>query len=66
LCTNGFALNHAKLLEQVFDVLALTHKYTILQLFDLKTKKVTQLSNHGHLKLISHHLSKLFTIVLIG
>jgi hypothetical protein len=33
---------------------------------DLKTKGVTQLSNYGHIKLISHHLLKLFTKVLIG
>jgi hypothetical protein len=44
----------------------LTHKYVILHLLDLKTKKVTKLSNHEHLKLISHHLSKLLTKVLIG
>jgi len=59
-------MTHAKLLEHVFDVLALTYKYTILQLLDLKTKVVTQLSNHGLLKLISHNLSKLFTKILIG
>jgi hypothetical protein len=35
-------------------------------LLDLKIKEVTKLSNHGHLKFICHHLSKLITIILIG
>jgi hypothetical protein len=57
---------HAKLFEHVINVLALTHKSTILQSLDLKTKEATQLSNHGHLKLTKHHFAKLFMKILIG
>jgi hypothetical protein len=65
-CTNGLGIIHSKLIDYVFDVLALTHKCTTLQLLDLKTKEVTQLSYCGHLKLINHHFSKLFTKILIS
>jgi hypothetical protein len=60
----AFASSMPNLLSM--SLMYLTHKCTILHLLDLKTKKVTKLSNHGYLKLISHHLSKLFTKLLVG
>ena len=62
---NSFIIIRSKLFEHVFDVLALTHKCAILHLLDLKTKEVTKLSNHGHLKLTYQHVCSL-TLAWVG
>ena len=61
-----FAILHAELLQAVFEIFFLRYEDAISLLTNLKTKEELQLTHHGHLILLLHHVSKLITILLIG
>src|SRR4051812_45419429 len=61
-----FAILHPKLLQAIFEVFFLRYEDAIPLLINLKTKEELQLTHHGHLILLLHHVSKLITILLIG
>jgi hypothetical protein len=52
---------HPKVLKYILDVLCLREECPFLELLYLKSEEVSQLSHHGHLKFLCHHLAKLFT-----
>ena len=60
-----FAVLHSKLLQAVFEVFLLRYEDVVALLTNLKTKEELQLTHHGHLILLLHHVSKL-TILLVG
>ena len=49
-----------------FEVFFLRYEDAIALLTNLKTKEELQLTHHGHLILLLHHISKLFTVFLIS
>ena len=59
----SFAVLHSKLLQAVFEVFLLRYEDAVALLSYLKTKEELQLSHHGHLILLLHHISKLFTVL---
>src|SRR3954463_4452119 len=61
-----FAILHSKLLQAIFEVFFLRYEDAIPLLKNLKTKEELQLTHHGHLILLLHHVSKLITILLVG
>ena len=61
-----FAVFHSKLLQTIFEVFFLRYEDAISLLANLKTKEELQLTHHGHLILLLHHVSKLITILLVG
>ena len=61
----AFAVFHSKLLQTIFEVFFLRYEDAIPLLMNLKTKEELQLSHHGHLILLLHHVSKLITVSLI-
>jgi hypothetical protein len=60
-CLDGFAILHPKLLKYVLNVLCLADEGAILELLDLKSKKILQLPHHRHLEFLNHDPTKLFT-----
>ena len=62
----SFAALHSKLLQAIFEVFLLGYEDVIPLLTDLKTKEELQLTHHGHLILLLHHVSKLITVFLIS
>jgi hypothetical protein len=50
-----------KLLENVLSVFCLADEGALLELLDLESKEILQLSHHGHLKFLYHNSTKLFT-----
>ena len=62
----AFAILHTELLQAIFEILLLRYEDAIALLSYLKTKEELQLPHHGHLILLLHHISKLFTVLLIG
>jgi hypothetical protein len=58
---DGFATLHSKLLEYILNVLSLADKGALLELLDLKSKKILQLPQHRHLEFMYHYPTKLFT-----
>jgi hypothetical protein len=60
-CLHGFAILHSKLLEYVLNVLSLTDEGAFLDLLDLESKEILQLSHHRHLEFLYHNPTKLFT-----
>ena len=65
-CCEAFAVLHTELLQAIFEILLLRYKDVVVLLSYLKTEEELQLSHHGHLILLLHHISKLFTVLLIG
>ena len=65
-CCEAFAVLHTELLQAIFEILLLRYEDAIALLPYLKTKEELQLTHHGHLILLLHHISKLFTVLLIG
>ena len=63
---DAFAILHAEFPQYILEVFLLRYEYTVALLTNLKTKEELQLTHHGHLILLLHHISKLFTILLIG
>ena len=61
-----FAVLHSKLLQAIFEIFLLRYEDAISLLTDLKTKEELQLTHHGHLILLLHHVSKLITVFLVG
>ena len=61
-----FAVLHSKLLQAIFEVFLLRYEDAIALLTNLKTKEELQLTHHGHLILLLHHVPKLITILLVG
>src|SRR3989337_542242 len=61
-----FAVLHSKLLQAIFDIFLLRYEDAIALLTNLKTKEELQLTHHGHLILLLHHVSKLITVFLIS
>ena len=59
------AVLHSKLLQAIFEVFLLRYKDVVALLTYLKTKEELQLTHHGHLILLLHHIAKLFTVLLI-
>jgi hypothetical protein len=59
---DGFDILHFKLLENILNVLCLANEGAFLELLDLKSKEILQLSYYGHLKFLYHNSTKLFTI----
>jgi hypothetical protein len=43
---DGFVILHSKLLEYVLNVLSLAHEGALLELLDLESKEILQLSHH--------------------
>jgi hypothetical protein len=60
-CLDGFGILHPKFLEYVLNVLSLADEGALLELLDLKSKKILQLPHHRHLKFLYHNPTKLFT-----
>jgi hypothetical protein len=58
---DGFGILHSKLLENILNVLCLANESALLELLDLKSKEILQLSHLGHLKFLYHNSTKLFT-----
>jgi hypothetical protein len=58
---NGLCLVHAKLLEYVTSILRLANESPILDLLDLKSKKVCETPHHGHFEPTGHNFAKLIT-----
>ncbi len=50
----------------MFEIFFLRYEDAISLLTNLKTKEELQLTHHGHLILLLHHVSKLITILLVG
>src|SRR3954468_6756647 len=61
-----FAVLHSKLLHAIFEVFLLRYEDAISLLTNLKAKEEFQLTHHGHLILLLHHVSKLITVFLVG
>ena len=62
----SFAVLHSKLLQAIFEVFLLRYEDAVSLLTDLKTEEVFQLTHHGHLILLLHHLTKFITLFLVG
>ena len=62
----SFAVLHSKLLQAIFEIFFLRDEDAVALLTDLETQKELQFTHHGHLILLLHHISKLFTVLLIG
>ena len=62
----AFAVLHTELLQKIFEILLLRYEDAIALLSYLETEEELQLSHHGHLILLLHHISKLFTVLLMG
>jgi hypothetical protein len=60
-CLDGFAILHAKLFEDVLNVLGLADECALLELLDLKSKEILQLPHHRHLEFLYHNPTKFFT-----
>jgi hypothetical protein len=60
-CLNGFVILHPKLLKYTLNVLGLAYEGALLELLDLKSKEILQLSHHRHLEFLYHYPTKLFT-----
>src|SRR6185295_4739823 len=56
-----FCIFYTKFLQDILHIFILTHKGAFLELLDLKSKKETQFTNHGHLKFPGHHFTKFLT-----
>ena len=65
-CLGVLCLFHAKLFEHVLCVLGLAQKGSFLELFNLKTQEVLELTHHGHLKPICHNPTKFLTKLFIS
>src|SRR6266540_861337 len=63
---DGLGTFHVKLLEHVGDVLGLTQEGSFLELLDLKTEEVLELTHHRHLEPLSHNPTKIFTKSLVS
>src|SRR4051812_39284667 len=61
-----FAILHSKLLQAIFEIFLLRYENAISLLTNLKTKEELQLTHHGHLILLLHHVSKLITVFLVS
>ena len=59
-----FAILHSKLLQIVFEIFFLRYEDAISLLTNLKTEEELQLTHHGHLILLLHHMPKLITVSL--
>ena len=62
----AFAVLHTELLQAIFEILLLRYEDVVALLSYLKTEEELQLSHHGHLILLLHHVSKLITILLVS
>ena len=62
----SFAVLHSKLLQAIFEVFLLRYEDAVALLPYLKTKEELQLTHHGHLILLLHHVTKLITVFLVG
>ena len=62
----AFAVLHPKFLQAIFEVLLLRYEDAVALLSYLKTKEELQLTHHGHLILLLHHISKFVSVFLIG
>jgi hypothetical protein len=60
-CLDGLGILHSKLLESILNILGLADEGALLELLDLKSKKVLQLPHHRHLEFLYHNPTKLFT-----
>jgi hypothetical protein len=60
-CLDGFAILHSKLLKYVLNVFSLADEGVLLELLDLKSKKILQLPHHRHLEFLYHNPTKLLT-----
>jgi hypothetical protein len=60
-CLDGFAILHSKLLKYVLNVLCMADEGALLELLDLKSKKILQLPHHRHLEFLNHDPTKLLT-----
>jgi hypothetical protein len=58
---DGFDILHSKLIENILNVLCLANEGALLELLDLESKEILQLSHHGRLKFLYHNSIKLFT-----
>ena len=62
----SFAILHSKLLQAILEVFILGYEDAIPLLTDLKTKEELQLTHHGHLIFLLHHVPKLVNVSLVG
>ena len=60
----SFAVLHSKLLQAIFEVFLLRYEDVVALLTDLKTEEELQLTYHGHLILLLHHVPKLIVVSL--
>ena len=61
-----FAVLHTKLLQAIFEVFLLRYEDVVALPTNLKTDEEFQLTHHGHLILLLHHMTKLITVFLVG
>ena len=64
-CCEAFAVLHNELLQAIFEILLLRYEDAIALLSYLQTKEELQLTHHGHLILLLHHVTKLITVFLV-
>jgi hypothetical protein len=50
-----FVILHSKLLEYILNVLSLADEGALLELLDLKSKEILQLTHHRHLEFLYHN-----------
>src|SRR6187399_1583243 len=62
----SFAVLHSKLLQAIFEVFLLRYEDAVALLTNLKTKEELQLTHHGHLILLLHHVTKLITVSFVS
>ena len=62
----SLAVLHSKLLQAIFEVFLVRYEDVVALLTDLRTKEELQLTHHGHLILLLHHVPKLITISLVS
>ena len=62
----SFAVLHSKLLQAIFEIFFLRDEDAVVLLMDLETQEELQLTHHGHLILLLHHVTKLITVFLVG
>ena len=61
-----FAVLHSKLLQAIFEVFLLRYEDVVVLPSYLKTKEELQLTHHGHLILLLHHMPKLITVSFVS
>ena len=60
------AVLHSKLVQAILELFLLRYEDAIALLSYLKTKEELQLTHHGHVILLFHHVPKLITVSFVS